>query len=165
MVHLENLLCFHDRPLFDDESGSFSQTWTSPHTMLLQGGHFQRTDPTLYGGRGAGMVKLLKKVQCTMTFDQDCRWNAGFAVSAPCDVCFRYATTAVSPKTRIDARVTRFVTNERAFECTEGTYSHLSEVGMHQNEDNIQAVGRSLPFSFPLPEIAHPRILSSWTFF
>ena len=29
MVHLENLLCFH-RPLFDDESGSFSQIWPSP---------------------------------------------------------------------------------------------------------------------------------------
>ena len=30
MVHLENLLCFHYRPLFDDKSGSFSQTWPSP---------------------------------------------------------------------------------------------------------------------------------------
>ena len=24
------------------------------HTMLLQGGHFERTDPTLYGGGGGG---------------------------------------------------------------------------------------------------------------
>ena len=30
MVHLENLLCFHYCPLFDDKSGSFSQTWPSP---------------------------------------------------------------------------------------------------------------------------------------
>ena len=54
MVHLENLLCFHYLPVFDDKSGSFYQTWPSPHTMLLQGGHFERTDPTLYGGAGGG---------------------------------------------------------------------------------------------------------------
>ena len=48
------------------------------HTMLLQGGHFEHTDPTLYGGggggggRGEGMVKLSKKAKCTITFDQDC---------------------------------------------------------------------------------------------
>ena len=30
MVHLENLLCFHYRPLFDDKGGSFPQTWPSP---------------------------------------------------------------------------------------------------------------------------------------
>ena len=72
MVHLENLLCFHYRPLFDNKSGSFSQTWPSPHTMLLQGGHFERTDPTLYGGRREGTVKLSKKAKCTITFDQDC---------------------------------------------------------------------------------------------
>ena len=30
IVHLENLLCFHHRPLFDDERGSFPQTWPSP---------------------------------------------------------------------------------------------------------------------------------------
>ena len=77
MVQLENLLCFHYRPLFDNKSGSFSQTWPSPpppppHTMLLQGGHFERTDPTLYGGRGEGTVKLSKKAKCTITFDQDC---------------------------------------------------------------------------------------------
>ena len=50
-----------------------------PHTMLLQGGHFEHTDPTLIGvgggggGSGRGMVKLSKKAKCTMTFDQDCR--------------------------------------------------------------------------------------------
>ena len=45
----------------------------SPHTMLLQGGQFEHTDPTLYGGgRGEGMVKLSKKAKCTITYDQDC---------------------------------------------------------------------------------------------
>ena len=36
----------------------------SPHTMLLEGGHFEHTDPTL--------VKLSKMAKCTMTFHQDC---------------------------------------------------------------------------------------------
>ena len=54
MVHLENLLYFHHRPLFDDESSSFFQTWPSPIQMLLQGGHFECTDPTLYGEGGGG---------------------------------------------------------------------------------------------------------------
>ena len=56
-------------------------TFTQPNTMLLQGGHFERTDPTLYGrgtgGEGVGgwgeMVGWSKKAKCTMTFDQDCR--------------------------------------------------------------------------------------------
>ena len=61
MVHLENLLCFHYLPLFDDKSGSFSQTWPSPHTMLLQGGHFERTDPTLYGGEGGRNGEIVQK--------------------------------------------------------------------------------------------------------
>ena len=49
--------------------------------MLLQGGHFERTDPRLYGGggggggRGEGTVKLSKKAKCTITFDQDCSFT------------------------------------------------------------------------------------------
>ena len=46
-----------------------------PHTMLLQGGHFERTEPTLYGGRGEGTVKLSKKAKSTITFDQDCIYS------------------------------------------------------------------------------------------
>ena len=33
---------------------------SSPYTMLLQGGYFERNDSTLYGGRGEGMVELSK---------------------------------------------------------------------------------------------------------
>ena len=37
----------------------------SPHTMLLQGGHFERTHPTLYGegggGGGGGDGAIVKK--------------------------------------------------------------------------------------------------------
>ena len=72
MVHLENLLCFHYRPLFDDKSGSFSQTWPSPHTKLLQGGHFEGTDPTLYGGGGGGGGGAAKE-----------RWNCQKRPSVP----------------------------------------------------------------------------------
>ena len=36
--------------------------------MLLQGGHFERTDPTLYGGRGEGTVKLSKSVPSVPLF-------------------------------------------------------------------------------------------------
>ena len=50
----------------------FPKLGPPPHTMLLQGGQFEHTDPTLYGGEGGGMVKLPKKAKCTMTFDQDC---------------------------------------------------------------------------------------------
>ena len=35
--HLE-LECFHYRPLFDDESGSLSQTWPSPPYNVASGG-------------------------------------------------------------------------------------------------------------------------------
>ena len=72
MVHLEKLLSFHYRPLIDDKAALFPKLGPPPHTMLLQGGHFKCTDPTLYGGRGEGTVKLSKKDKCTITFDQDC---------------------------------------------------------------------------------------------
>ena len=80
MVHLENWLCFHYRPLFDDKSGSFSQTWPSPPPPPpIQCCFKGDTDPTLHGGggRGEGMVKLSKKAKCTITFDQDCSQNLG----------------------------------------------------------------------------------------
>ena len=61
----------------------------SSHTMLLQGGQFEFTEPTLYGegGRGwGGMVKLSKKAKCTMTFDQDCNiiWVSRVIVVTVC---------------------------------------------------------------------------------
>ena len=39
-----------------------------PHTMLLQGGHFERTDPTLYGGQRNGeIVKKKPSVPLLLT--------------------------------------------------------------------------------------------------
>ena len=53
----------------------FPKLCPNPHTMLLQGGQFECTDPTApYGGRGEGVVKLAK-AKCTITFDQDCRFE------------------------------------------------------------------------------------------
>ena len=108
MVYLENLLCFHYRPLFDDKSGSFSQTWPSPLppiTMLLQGRDFERTDPTLYGGRGEGTVKLSKKAKCTITFDQDCTYTTASCESlhishSPCVTHILVHSSKTSSKTQ-----------------------------------------------------------------
>ena len=33
MVHLENVLCFHHRPLFDDESGAFFFSF-APYSLI-----------------------------------------------------------------------------------------------------------------------------------
>ena len=82
MVHLENLPCFHYRPCSMIKAALFPTLGPPPYTMLLQGGHFECTDPTLYGGEGGGgggggMMKLSKKAKCTITFDQDCRPNPG----------------------------------------------------------------------------------------
>ena len=44
----------------------FPKLGPPPHTMLLQGGHFERTDPTLYGGaggEGGRIVEIVKKGQ------------------------------------------------------------------------------------------------------
>ena len=44
-----------------------------PHTMLIQGAHFELTDPTLYGGEGGRNGEIVNKGQVYMTFDQNCR--------------------------------------------------------------------------------------------
>ena len=76
MVHLENLLCFHYRPLFDGKSGSFSQTWPSPLPPIqccFKGDTLSALTQHCTGGRGERTVKLSKKAKCTITFDrQDC---------------------------------------------------------------------------------------------
>ena len=76
MVHLENLLCSHYRPLFDDKSGSFSQTWPSPLPPIqccFTGDTLGKLIQHCMGGRGVEMGKLSKKAKCTITFGQDCR--------------------------------------------------------------------------------------------
>ena len=81
MVHLENLLCFHYRPLFDDKSGSFSQTWPSPLPPIqccFTGDTLGKLIQHCMGGRGGEMGKLSKKAKCTITFGQDCRLNHHF---------------------------------------------------------------------------------------
>ena len=82
MVHHENLLCFHYRPLFDDKSGSSSQTWPSPLPPIqccFKGDTLsaltQHCTGGGGGGRGEGTVKLSKKAKCTISFDQDCIYS------------------------------------------------------------------------------------------
>ena len=83
MVHLENLLCSHYRPLFDDKSGSFSQTWPFPPPPLIQccfkGDTLSALTQHCMGGGGED-GEIVKKAKCTITFDQDCRlgrWKEG----------------------------------------------------------------------------------------
>ena len=57
MVHLENLLCFHYRPLFDNKSGSFSHTWPSPLPPIqccLKGDTLSAMTQHCTGGGGGG---------------------------------------------------------------------------------------------------------------
>ena len=53
MVHLENLPCFHYRPLFDDKSGSFSHTWPSPlYNVASRGTLWVHWPNIVWGGGG-----------------------------------------------------------------------------------------------------------------
>ena len=65
MVHLENLLCFHYRPLFDDKSGSFPRTWPSPlppYNVASRGALWAHR-PNIVWGEGGRNSEIVKKGQ------------------------------------------------------------------------------------------------------
>ena len=81
----------HYRPLFDDESGFFfPKLGPSPSPSLslstsppppppynvTSGVTLWAHWPNIVRGEGGGMVKLSTKAKCTMTFDQDCSFQA-----------------------------------------------------------------------------------------
>ena len=98
MVHLENFLVFIIAPCSMIKAAPFPKLGPppSPHTILLQGGHFECTDPTLYGGRGEGTVEFSKKAKCTITFDQNCSF-LGMLDHIPIILILHFNHTAEQP--------------------------------------------------------------------